>query len=1087
MFDAGAVDLGVWQDAGALDGASADSGDTDIGLWDMSTSDLGETGSDAGDPDGSAPDLSVDLGGSDAGGADQGAPDLQGLDGSMLDTGLGDGGPNGDAGADGGPGADAGAPDMGPAIPDQDNDGISDADEGDGLIDTDNDGIPDTMDADSDNDGIPDADEAGDVDPATPPLDSDNDGTPDFRDLDSDNDNILDVDEGLLDPDGDGLPNFLDTDSDNDLILDIDEGTADPDNDALPNYLDVDSDNDNILDRFEGVLDPDGDTLPNYLDADSDGDGILDIDEAGDANLASPAIDSDFDGTPNYLDLDSDNDNILDAEETAQDPDGDGLGNYIDIDSDNDGLLDVLESGDALLQTPAFNSDNDALPDYLDDDSDNDTILDTTEGTLDPDGDLLPNYIDPDSDGDSWTDAVEAGDALLNTFPFDTDQDGSPDYLDLDSDADALADSVEPGCPAGPERLLPDSDNDGFLDSAELVVGSDPCNNASVITDFHFVLPPLGPGANAPLTFANTDLDRVDVAINIDTTGSMLGEINNLQTTLSTNIIPGVGSVIPDAAFSVSAFGDYPVLPFGNIPANDLPFVLATRVTTDAAVAQAAVNALALGAGDDLPESGLESLYQVATGAGTAWTGGSVPAFNPAQNSIPQVADGALGGVGFRNNALPVVVHITDALSHTQAEYLEWDPQITAAATPDVFNALGGLGARVVTIASNNIPRPLDPALFAEICDQTRDEFFGSIEPPVGTDVDSFLVNGAPLDVLVIESFAERRGSTLDTMITVRNANDVEIGSNNDEPGGTNDSLLQVALTGPGPYTIDVFSAFDNNGTGTTNRGFYFLAATLNGQAIMPSPTACRPDDGNTTATATPLVLKPQAALPASIAQCAAACQSELDVVFDPLTTPYAIAEATGASVPTCAWDTFGTRPAGCGAGQCCTGTGGAGEPPNALGECPLSFTINENGQGLGATLVSGIEALVRSGLFEITTVVRADPAELAASGVDTSCFIQSIIPISGTSPNACVQPPVPADLFPPAGQLDSFTGVAPGSQLQFDVQALNQAGAGVPCAAQTPDTRVFQAWIDVVADNVTVVDTRNVVIIVPGSGPVSQ
>ena len=49
-------------------------------------------------------------------------------------------------------------------------------------------------------------------------------------------------------------------------------------------------------------------------------------------------------------------------------------------------------------------------------------------------------------------------------------------------DADGLADGQEPGCPAGPNRLLADSDNDGFVDPAEIAFGSNPCSAASGIT-----------------------------------------------------------------------------------------------------------------------------------------------------------------------------------------------------------------------------------------------------------------------------------------------------------------------------------------------------------------------------------------------------------------------------------------------------------------------------------------------------------------------------------------------------------------------------------------------------------------------------
>ncbi|CAN0582714.1 unnamed protein product, partial [Laminaria digitata] len=221
----------------------------------------------------------------------------------------------------------------------------------------------------------------------------------------------------------------------------------------------------------------------------------------------------------------------------------------------------------------------------------------------------------------------EAGDTDLATPPVDTDLDNTPDFRDLDSDGDGLSDAAELGCPAGSSRLLTDTDGDTYDDLAEAAYGSDPCSGASGIDGFYFVLPPNGPGANAPLTFTDTQIDRADLAINIDTTGSMSGEIANLQSSLSTTIIPQIGAVIPDAAFAVSAFEDYPVLPFGDPNSNDLPFRLGTRVTTNAATAQTAVNALQTRSGFDFPESGQDALYQLSTGTGITWPGGSIPAF----------------------------------------------------------------------------------------------------------------------------------------------------------------------------------------------------------------------------------------------------------------------------------------------------------------------------------------------------------------------------------------------------------------------------------------------------------------------------
>ena len=63
---------------------------------------------------------------------------------------------------------------------DQDADTICDSDEGTG--DLDGDGAANLLDSDSDGDGVGDRDEAGDLDPSTPPRDSNGDGVPDALD-----------------------------------------------------------------------------------------------------------------------------------------------------------------------------------------------------------------------------------------------------------------------------------------------------------------------------------------------------------------------------------------------------------------------------------------------------------------------------------------------------------------------------------------------------------------------------------------------------------------------------------------------------------------------------------------------------------------------------------------------------------------------------------------------------------------------------------------------------------------------------------------------------------------------------------------
>jgi len=292
--------------------------------------------------------------------------------------------------------------------PDDDNDRISDIDEGlidadgDGLpdpgsVDTDGDGVFDGLDDDSDNDGIPDFDEAVQNFNAGifTPVDTDNDGTEDFRDLDSDDDNIYDhVEAGGVDSDGDGrVDNFTDTSGKgiDDALLLNSLPVFDTDSDGLHDYRDTDSDDDGIPDSVEAgagnppnlPADTDGDGAADYRESDSDDDGLSDTLEAG-ANPAAP-VDTDGDGAPDFADTDSNDDGIPDGS-PMPDSDGDGIPNQLDLDDDNDGILDtdegLVDIGlNGFPDLASTDTDGDGTPDVLDLDSDNDGILDLVEGS----------------------------------------------------------------------------------------------------------------------------------------------------------------------------------------------------------------------------------------------------------------------------------------------------------------------------------------------------------------------------------------------------------------------------------------------------------------------------------------------------------------------------------------------------------------------------------------------------------------------------------------------------------------------------------------------------------------------------------
>lgn len=199
------------------------------------------------------------------------------------------------------------------------------------------------------------------------------------------------------------------------------------------------------------------------------------------------------------------------------------------------------------------------------------------------------------------------------------------------------------------------------------------------------------------------DLGRMDVHFSVDTTSSIAGEINHLQDSLDDDIIPRLRRRVEDVAFGVSRFEDFPVAPFGATFGEggggrvraDTPFDLLTPITTDRTRLRRALSDLddPLGFGGDAAEAGAEALYQIATGEGYRKDGRNyVEPFD----SHAERAAGDIGGVGFREGALPVIVHITDAPTHAENEPDEWHSHTL----DDAIEALKGISAHVIGIAS---------------------------------------------------------------------------------------------------------------------------------------------------------------------------------------------------------------------------------------------------------------------------------------------------------------------------------------------------------------------------------------------------
>jgi len=374
---------------------------------------------------------------------------------------------------------------------------------------------------------------------------------------------------------------------------------------------------------------------------DEDNDGIPNCIEV--ANEVK--VDTDEDGEPDYLDTDSDNDDISDTRECptipCRDTDDNGVPNYRDTDSDGDGIFDNVE----CFSDPCADYEEDGTPDYLDTDSDNDSVPDVYETSKDTDKDGMPNFLDFDSDDDGISDTDECAELPCP----DSDSNGVPDFVDSDSDGDGLPDKQEVLCAnlGVHSRTQADTDEDGFSDLAEVLTGADPCDAANGVFDtgveFYFELPFEDPEKTDILTFSPT-VKKADIFFNVDTTGSMGGEIGTLKSSLSNTIIPGVRTRISDSAFGVAWF-------------NDPSHAISNTPTIDTATAQSSVNSLAAGvpgSGGDCDEQGYASLTNIANNG------------------------------GWRDKTIPIVLHISDAPSK---------PDRNTA-----VNALNAKGAKVIGI-----------------------------------------------------------------------------------------------------------------------------------------------------------------------------------------------------------------------------------------------------------------------------------------------------------------------------------------------------------------------------------------------------
>jgi hypothetical protein len=201
----------------------------------------------------------------------------------------------------------------------------------------------------------------------------------------------------------------------------------------------------------------------------------------------------------------------------------------------------------------------------------------------------------------------------------------------------------------------------------------------------------------------------IDLMFLIDSTGSMRDEIDTVRSRLRERVVPGVRAAIPDAAFGLALFGEFPVRPHG--PRGVSPYELRSPITTDVVRVEAAFDSPPTWGNLDDPEAAIEGLFQVVTGLGYGTP--DTPGYIPPSAGCPT---GGFGGACFRSDALPIVMLITDAPMHNgpdgTADYELDPPPHRYMETVDAVNRLNAL---VLGLGASDPGRPSPEAHLTEL------------------------------------------------------------------------------------------------------------------------------------------------------------------------------------------------------------------------------------------------------------------------------------------------------------------------------------------------------------------------------------
>jgi cysteine-rich repeat protein len=781
-----------------------------------------------------------------------------------------------------------------------------------------------------------------------------------------------------------------------------------------------------------------------------------------------------------------------------------------------------------------------------------------------PDMDELPEDDPPDIDGDGITDCAdwETCDGLDNDRNGLVDDDpedeelGEPCYEGPEGTEGVGA--CSPGvfvCRGGrivcDEQVVPlpyelcdglDNDCDGEVPAWEIASF---CRR-SVTFDGNSAGPEL------MLTEMSTALRAVDVHFNIDTTGSMSGVLNTLRQSLQTEIVPGVAQVIPDVAFGVSTFEDYPLYNFGS--PGDLPFELWQRITTSVDLVQDALGRIDLGSGNDLPESGIESLYQIATGAGTRWRrSGSSSSLDPSAYRGWLAEIDPRGDIDYYRIDAPAGAFMTIEIVAARAGS-PLDSLI------ELYDAMGNLLGRSDDAPTYGTDSRLDlvtsgtPPYYLRVSGRstsTTGWYFASVTSGAvgamapaestcrGLEVGGEFFAGAG-DAVALAAFDEvtpRAEYVACFEDCVAEVGDVrarpwirtfcfaggtptcgdgvpdpyeECDDGNRHNGDGCSDVCNVEADGVPPFNPRV--GYDpalghgtRGGVGFRENALPIIVHATDARSHDQADYLAR--DPRIEAHGTEVTFQELEKLGARIV--GLTTRDPANAPITDLLNPPGMSFATRALVPPCAFDGSaprerdvgnvctahsqcfsrqcvpgnpslplsssnpGTCRASCFEGECCVGIRGAGQAPpaGAGGLCPLTFEMELTGSGLTDGVVRGIQALVRFATYRVTPVLRDHPENPR----DARCFVHGIEVAEVIVDDECV-PELEFLDRNGDGLFESIANVTPQSRVVYALTVENRDRHDLdgdldtlePCGP--PGT--YRLTLDVVGDDVVVLSS---------------